>query len=366
MNPATPSIFGVLIRYVPLLLVPVGLLMDQWHVNPQWVFVVTALAIIPLAQWMGTSTERVSEHYGTGVSSLLNASLGNGPEIIIGYFALKAGLVDVVKASITGSILANLLFGLGIALISSGLRHPNRFVRYDLDAFKVHGSLLLLAISGLIVPAMFDLSTGSEDEISLEISVILLLVYLVTLIMTFFPDRPRSDTDDALEIVHIEHEVDRSHPQWGRLQAISALIVFTGLLAYTSEVMTRAIEPTAQAMGQSPIFMGVFVLALLGNAAEFMVSIRFARTGQLQLAFAIFMGSSTQMALFVAPLLVFIGLHHGLDMNLLFSPYEIAALVMTVAVITSVLNTGKVKPGTGLILIALYVMLGVGFLTAKV
>lgn len=358
--------FGYLTRYGALLLVPLGLIMDQRGVNPQWVFVVTALAIIPLAQWMGTSTERVSEHYGTAVSSLLNASLGNGPEIIIGFFALKEGLVDVVKASITGSILANLLFGLGVALIASGLRHPNRFVHYDLDAFKVHGSLLLLAVAGLIVPAMFNLSTGSEDEISLEISVILLLVYLITLIMTFFPDKPKSDVDDALEIVQIEHVVDRVHPKWGRLHAIAALIFFTGLLAYTSEVMTRAIEPTAQAMGQTPIFMGVFVLALLGNAAELMVSVRFARSGQLQLAFAIFLGSGTQMALLVAPLLVFIGLYRGLDMNLLFSPYEIAALVMTVAVIISVLNTGKVKPGTGLILIALYFMLGVGFLTAKV
>ena len=347
-----------------LALIPVTFYLDRVGAEPLYIFIGSALSIIPLSKLIGESTEALAFYMGPTVGGLLNASLGNAPEIIIGYFALKQGLVDMVKASITGSIIGNLLLGLGLSLLTCMKRGINRKIVFDLDSFRGHSGLLALAIFGLVIPDVFDFSTDSEREISLEISILLFAVYLISVVITFLPERPTTDGDDALEIVRIDSSNDEEEPSWSRNTAFIILALVTLILTYISEIMTGSITPATASSGLTPMFLGVFVLALLGNASELMNAIRFSSNDKLELALGITMGGSAQMALMVAPTLVFLGLYHGQSMNLLFTKYELISLIMTVVAVTSFLSGGKVRPRAGLALVTLYVMLGLGFFYA--
>ena len=345
-----------------LALVPAGMVMDAMEVNAIYVFLVSALSIIPLGKRIGEATEVLSDYLGPTLGGLLNATLGNAPEIIIGYFALKQGLVDMVKASITGSILGNLLFGLGLAILASGRRHRNQFLRYDNDALQVHIGLLRLAMFGMIIPAVFDFSTDSEKEISVEISSVLLGIYVMSIVATFFPDQPSSDSDDDLEIMRMDEVTEEPEASWSRQKALVILASATIALAFMSEMMTDSITPFASKLGFTPVFMGVFLMALLGNAAEMMNAVGFVlKRDQLDLALAVMLGASSQMALMVAPTLVFLGMYLGKSMNLLFSNYELLAIIMTVTTVSDIIAKGRMKPKVGIIFIALYMMLGIGF-----
>ena len=343
-----------------LIFIPLGLTLAWFQANPLLVFVASALAIIPLAGLMGDATESLARFLGPTLGGLLNATLGNAPEIIIGFFALKHGLVDMVKASITGSILGNLLFGLGVSIVAGGLRAPKQKLVFDAESSRVHAGLLMMATFGLIIPAVFDFSTNTEREISLEIAVILFLVYLVSVAFTLTMASPDAETNTgAVEHKHSESEEEESG--WGRNQALAILAVVTVGLAVMSETMTDALDPAAKAMGFTPLFAGVFLLALVGNTAELINSVRFARQNQLDLSLGITVGGSTQMALLVAPLLVFFGLAIGQPMNLLFSQFELIAIILTTYAVMTILQNGFVRWAAGATLVALYLMLGVGF-----
>lgn len=307
---------------------------------------------------MGDATEALAHFLGPTLGSLLNATLGNAPEIIIGFFALRHGLVDMVKASITGSILANLLFGLGISIIAGGLRAPQKKMAFDRDATQLHGGMLLLASFGLIIPAVFDVSTNAEREISLEIAIILFLAYLCSVALTL--TKPAPDAQEDTGAMH-HQQAEAEGTSWGRNRALAILAAVTVALAVMSEIMTDALDPAAKSLGFTPLFAGVFLLALVGNTAELINSVRFARNDHLDLSLGITIGGSTQMALLVAPLLVFFGLSIGQDMNLLFSQFELVAIILTTYAVTSILQFGVVRWGAGVFLIALYLMLGVGF-----
>lgn len=344
-----------------LVMIPVTFLLERYQADSIWICLTSALAIIPLARLMAEATEALSDFLGPTAGGLLNASLGNAPEIIIGYFALKQGLIDMVKASITGSILGNLLCGVGLILLSRLPTDQDRSVHYDLDVFKVHCGMLVLATFGLIIPAVFDFSTSSEKEISLEISVVLFLMYLQTVASTFFSRGPIQGVDDELEILRLEDERLNSNQAGSPLTALLSLTFVTFLLALMSERMTDGLDPAAQKLGLSSVFVGVFLLALLGNVADLLNVVRFARKGKVDLAMGIMLGSSSQMALMVAPCLVFLGVLFGVEMNLLFSKYELLAVIMTVTAVSSFLSSGKVKPRVGFSFVALYGMLGIGF-----
>lgn len=345
-----------------LLLIPVTFVLDRYEADPLWVCMAAALAIIPLARLMGEATEALSDFLGPTAGGLLNATLGNAPEIIIGFFALQKGLVDMVKASITGSMLGNLLCGIGLILISRLSKDQDHSVQYDVDNFKVHCGMLILATFGLIIPAVFDFSTFSEKEISLEISIVLFLVYLQTVVSTFLTKGPIQSVDDEFEIFRDEDERLNPPSRSGSvLIALSRLALVGVLLAVMSERMTDSLEPSAHKLGLSSVFVGVFLLALLGNVADLINVVRFARKDKLDLAMGVMLGSSSQMALMVAPCLVFFGVFGGVEMNLLFSKYEILAVIMTVTAVSSFLSSGKVKPRVGFTFLALYGMLGIGF-----
>jgi Ca2+:H+ antiporter len=347
-----------------LVLIPITILLDKNGASPLVIFFVSALSIIPLSKMIGESTEAIAYYLGPTVGGLMNASLGNAPEIIIGYFALKEGLVDMVKASITGSIIGNLLIGLGLTFLAVGTKTKGRFITFDLASYRVHNGLLTLGIFGLIIPDVFDFTTDTEREISLEISIILLVVYILSVAATFLPKTPDSDTDDALELLRIDKDHPEEPPKWSRNKAFLILTVVTIALADMSETMTGSVTPATAQIGLTPLFVGVFLLALLGNASELINGVRFARNDQLELSLGIFLGGGAQMALLVAPALVLLGIYHGQNMNLLFSKYELVALIMTVIAVTSFLSSGRVKPGVGVAFMTLYIMLGVGFFYA--
>jgi Ca2+:H+ antiporter len=349
-----------------LVFIPIGIALTWFQVNPLLVFAASALGIIPLAGLMGDATEALARFLGSTLGGLLNATLGNAPEIIIGFFALKHGLVDMVKASITGSILGNLLFGLGISIIAGGMKAPRQNMVFDGETARVHSGLLLMATFGLIIPAVFDFSTNTEREVSLEVAVILFLVYLTSIVFTLtMGSAPDAETNSGE--AHDKHsKPEAEETGWSRNQALAILAAVTVGLAVMSEIMTDALDPAAKSLGFTPLFAGVFLLALVGNTAELINSVRFARQNQLDLSLGVTVGGSTQMALLVAPLLVFFGLAIGQNMNLLFSQFELIAIILTTYAVITILQNGFVRWGAGGFLIALYLMLGVGFYYAPV
>lgn len=338
-----------------LAFIPIGIGLAHFEANPLLVFLAAALSIVPLAGLMGDATESLSRFLGPTVGGLLNATLGNAPEIIIGFFALKHGLVDMVKASITGSILANLLFGLGVSIVAGGLARPKEPLGFNVESARLNGALLILATIGLIVPAAFDFSTASEREISLEVSIVLFVAYLISVASTLSRGAPDAEADVG------EALADEAEEGWSRNKSLGILAVVTVGLAVMSEIMTDALEPAAGAMGFTPLFAGMFLLSLVGNTAELINSTRFARRGMLDLSLGITVGGSSQIALLVAPLLVFFGLAIGQDMNLLFTKLELIGLILTVYAINNVLQAGTVWWSAGCFLIAVYLMLGIGF-----
>jgi Ca2+:H+ antiporter len=268
---------------------------------------------------------------------------------------LKHGLVDMVKASITGSILGNLLFGLGVSIVAGGLKNPKQALHFDVEGARINAGLLMLATIGLIVPAVFHFSTDSEHRISLHVAVVLFLAYLLSVYNTLTKPAPDAGADTGHAEPAEEGEV------WSRNKALTILAAVTVGLAVMSEIMTDALDPAAKSMGFTPLFAGVFLLALVGNTAELINSVRFARQGQLDLSLGITVGGSAQIALLVAPLLVFFGAAIGQDMNLLFSQFELVAIILTVYAIINIFLGGTVRWMAGGFLIAVYLMLGIGF-----
>ena len=345
-----------------LLFIPVAVGLNRFDAHPLVVFIASALAIVPLAKLIGDATEVLAALLGPAKGGMLSAALGNAPEIIIGLFALKKGLVDMVKASITGSLVGNLLFGMGIAMFAGGLRFPR--LAYDTRVTRVHSDLLMLAMFGLIVPAVFHLSATSEREISLEIAMVLFLVYLASVVYTLHSENTSTDAPAPTETDQAGTEARENVPEPGsrsRNKAIGVVTVATAGLAVMSEILTDAIGPAAAGLHLTPLFAGIFLLALVGNAAELFAAVRFARANQLDVSIGMTVGASTQTALLVAPILVFAGFLLEQDMNLLFSTLELVAIVMSIAVIQRTANSGTATWLEGLVLIAVYLMLGFGF-----
>ncbi len=339
-----------------LLLIPLALGLSAFDADPVLTFFVSALTVIPLAQWLGDATEELAHDLGPSLGGLLNATMGTIPDIIIGIFALRHGLVEVVKAAITGSIVGNLLLGLGLAILLGGHRHP-RGLRFDQTATHFLGGLMLLATIGLMIPAIFDFSTVTETEISLEVSVVLAATYALSVIFTL--TSPPDEVD--MSLLHAAKAPNPLMPRRRRGLVILVLVLATTLLALMSEVLTEAVEPAAKVMGLTPVFTGIFLLAPVGGAVELINAVRFARRDKLDLALATTMGSGTQMALLAAPCLVFTGLALGQPMNLLFGEFQVVAILLAMAAVNNVLNIGRVRWISGAKLIAVYAMLGIGF-----
>jgi len=341
-----------------LVFIPIAVALDWYGISPVAVFIASALAIIPLAGLMGRATEQLSTYVGATIGGLMSASLGNAPELIISGFALKEGLVDVVKASITGSILGNLLFSLGLSMIIGGWGRQRQ--RFNQTVAGVSGGLLFVAAIGLLIPALFNFASGQEREVSTEIAVVLFLAYILSLVFTLKTHRQLIERTPS-EFGAGEEQGEVQGGQWSMRRAIAMQAGVTVLIAVMSEILVGSIEPASASLGFTPIFAGVIFLALVGNASEAMNAVRFAKKDLMDLSFGIAVGASTQVALFVAPALVFLGYLIGQPMDLHFTFFEIIAIVLAVAIVSRLTSDGECHWMEGVMLVAVYLMFAIGF-----
>jgi Ca2+:H+ antiporter len=343
-----------------LLFVPAAIVLELVHANPTAIFVTSSLAIIPLAGWMGRATEHISEKLGEGIGGLLNATFGNAAELIIALMALRAGLFDVVKASVTGSIIGNILLVLGLSLLAGGLKFSKQ--RFNPAAAMIGSTMLALSAIGLLLPAVFHLLVRGkagvkEQNLSLEIAIVLFITYVLSLIFTL---KTHAHLYVGEQLDKEEEEAIGTHG-WSQARSLIILLVATGLVALMSEFLVGAVEAASHALGLTDIFVGVILVAIIGNAAEHSTAILMAMKNKMDLALNIAIGSSMQVALFVAPVLVFVSYLFGKPMDLLFTPLEVIAVTVSVAVVALIAQDGESNWLEGVLLLAVYTILGLTF-----
>ena len=339
------------------LFVPVTIVLELLKADHLAVFISAGLAIIPLAGMLGRATEHLTTHVGAGVGGLLNASLGNAAELIIALVALREGLHDVVKASLTGSILGNILLVLGVSMLAGGLKYERQ--KFNQTAAGMGASLLLLAAVGLIIPALFhftaaDRGVAIERELSLEISIVLFTIYIMSLVFSL-----RTHKHVYVEEGH--NGSDLVDKPWSRLESITVLTVVTVLVAVMSELLVGALDHAAKTLGLTQLFVGVIVVALVGNAAEHSTAVMVAMKNKMDLALGIAVGSSLQIALLVAPILVFASYLFGTPLDLIFTPFEVAAVTISVLIVGFVSMDGESHWMEGVMLVGVYAMLAIAF-----
>jgi Ca2+:H+ antiporter len=318
------------------------------------VFIASCLAILPLAGWLGWATERLAARLGEGVGGLLNATFGNAAELIIAFVALRAGLYDIVKASIVGAIVGNILLVLGAAMLAGGWNRPEQ----RFNPAGARATMLTLAAIALILPAAFQTAAGTTVEglsgLSIAISIVLLIVYALYLGFTLV-------THFSLFVgLYVPGEKEAA-VSVGRAAAVLALA--TAGIAWMSEILVGAVEPAAHALGLSDVFVGVFVVAIIGNAAEHASAITAALKDRMDLSLSIAIGSSVQIALFVAPILVLASLFlsGGTPMNLAFRPGLVLIILLSVLITGQVAGDGRSDWLKGVQLLAVYVVLALTF-----
>ena len=344
-----------------LIFVPVAIGLE--HFAPErylLIFLASALAIVPLAAWMGHATEQLATRMGEGVGGLLNATFGNAAELIIAFAALRAGLHTVVKASLIGSIVGNILLVLGAAMLAGGLRHKEQ--HYNVAGARSQATLLTLAAIALILPAAYRSAVGADAPetgvLSVAIAGVLLAVYAANLVYSLV-------THAKLFTGSHEAEAPAHESAWSTGRAAGVLATATAAIAWMSEILVGAIEPSAETLGLNDAFVGVFVVAILGNAAEHATAVTAALRNRMDLALSIAIGSSVQVALFVAPLLVLASLAVGpTPMDLAFSGGMVLTVLVAVLITGQVAGDGRSDWLKGVQLLAVYVILGLAYFFA--
>lgn len=344
-----------------LVFVPAAFILEFTHAKPILVFAASALAIIPLAGLMGKATEHLAEKLGEGIGGLLNATFGNAAELIIAVMALRKGLYDVVKASLTGSIIGNVLLVFGLSAIAGGLKYPVQ--RFNKTAASLGTTLLMLSAIALVIPAIFHtIATGTgaavENEISLEISIVLIICYVLSLIFSL-------RTHKHLYVSDLDAEAEQAAGThgWSQKKSVTVLLVATLFVAVMSEFLVGAVEEAAHALHMSDVFVGVILVAIIGNAAEHSTAVLMALKNKMDLALNIAVGSSIQVALFVAPTLVFLSYLIGGrgPMDLRFTTFEVLAIGISVFTVSQISQDGESNWMEGVQLLAVYIILGIAF-----
>ena len=340
--------------------------------NPTVLFIVACIAIIPLAGWMGKATEHLAEHLGQGIGGLLNATFGNAAELIIALFALSKGLDGVVKASITGSIIGNLLLVLGLSLLSGGVKFKTQ--KFDKTAAGVSATALTLAAIALLIPTIFHLvaaqvpvasggwTPAKEQNLSLAIAIVLIATYAFTLYFSLVTHKNLfigEARQGAAQEVGREEEAAGDH--WSKKKAIIALLIATAFVAMISEFLVGAVEAARESLGLTEVFVGVIVVAIIGNAAEHSSAILMAMRNKMDLSLGIALGSSLQIALFVAPVLIFASYFFGKPMNLEFTIPEVVAVFGSILIVEQICSDGESNWMEGVQLLSVYAILGILF-----
>jgi Ca2+:H+ antiporter len=350
-----PSLYWLLV-FVPISLVA-QFVLDQ----PVVVFLASCVAIVPLAGLIGLATDQLAQRSGPTVGGLLNATFGNVTELIIGILLVWAGEFEVVKASLIGSILGNLVLVLGAAYLVGGLRHREQ--RFDSRAARLHSSSLLLAIAGLVMPAVFVQSfqhetSAQKEVISLVVAAVLIVLYVSALVFTL--GRRTSRTRRASVVV--APPVPLEAPQWSMRRAVIVLLAAAVAVGVESELLVHTLEPTLAALHLPKVFVGLFVIAFIGNVAEHASAVVFALRDKMDIAIEICFSSSTQIALLVAPLLVFISLLSSRHMDFVFIPIEVVAVTLATLIVSVIAVDGRSHWLEGAQLLGVYVILAVSTL----
>ena len=347
--------------------IPIAIILELTHASATAIFLTSAAGVIPTAALMGRATEELAIRSGPGIGGFLNVTFGNAPEIIIAFFALKEGLQEVVKASLVGSILGNVLLVMGAAMLVGGLKRERQF--FDRTAAGVQSFMLLLACVALVMPAILELVLGEDlpsptdvakefptdlERLSLGVALVLIATYVAGLVFSLKTHK------DLFNPAHGED--DHAGDPWSVRKAVTMLAIAGVAVGVLSEILVGSITEASESIGLSPFFVGVIVVAIVGNAAEHWVSIYFAAKNKMDLAVNIAIGSSAQIALFAAPLLVLISFFVGdFPMALVFNGLELGAILLAVLVANQATHDGESTWFEGLQLLSVYVVVGLTF-----
>lgn len=335
-----------------LVFIPIAAILDFVDASPVAIFLTAAVAILPLAGEIGHATEDLALRSGPRIGGLLNATFGNLTEMIVAFFLILKGELEIVKASLTGSIIGNVLLVLGLSFLLGGWKRTEQ--QFSRAAVGLYTGTLVIAVVGLLMPALFALSpegTHAHNEtVSLGVASVLIAVYALGMIFSF-------RTHKSMFSPVLSDET----PRWSFRTAFALLALATAAVAYMSEVLVSALEPAVQTLGMSKLFVGLIVVPIIGNAAEHASAVVMAMKDKMEVAVEIAIGSSTQIAVFVAPVLVFVSLALGHPMDFVFSPPEIAAVAVATAVLSFIALDGRSNWFEGAQLLATYLILAISF-----
>lgn len=340
-----------------LLVLPLAVLAEASHWGELWVFTLSAVGLIPLAGYLGEATEALAVHTGARIGGLLNATLGNAAELIITIIAIREGLLELVKASITGSILGNLLLVMGMAFLLGGIR--NGIQTFHQRTASRNAILLILAVLALLIPSVLSHFMGAETSVrveafSLAVAGVMILLYALALLFSF-------QMNKASPISHKPSEAVGAAAHWTVRKSVGVLALSTLGVVVLSEMLVGAVEPVVASLGVSEFFLGIILIPIIGNVAEHLVAVTVAMRNQIELSVEIAISSSLQIALFVAPVLVLLSLFLGHPLQLIFNQFELLALIAGILITALVSADGESNWLEGAELLAVYVILGVAF-----
>jgi Ca2+:H+ antiporter len=364
--------------YFLLIFTPIAIVLDFINTDHIVMFVIASIALIPLAKLIGDSTEHLSLHYGATLGSLLNVTFGNAAEIIIAVVAINAGLIDLVKASITGAILGNILLIFGLSILAGGIRYKEQY--FSRENVGLQSSMLFLAIIGLAIPTILTntlntegTNTGIESQLNIQIlsdilALLLLAVYIAGIIFTFFTHKHLFTTQphfnhkkDQKEVDGLREEEHRSTKTWSKRKSFLLLgLSMAGVIAI-SEILVSSVEVTAGQFGFGELFVGAIIIGIVGNAAEHSSAIVLARKGKIELSIGIAAGSGTQIALFVVPVLVIAGIIMNQPFSLVFTLFELVTIFLAAIILNLISHDGKSNWFEGILLTFVYVIIAIGF-----
>lgn len=347
--------------YILLIFAPIAAALEFAHADHLVLFVISAIALIPLAKLIGDSTEHLATHYGPTAGSLLNVTFGNAAEIIIAVTAISAGLLDLVKASITGAIIGNILLILGLSVIVGGFRYKEQ--SFSRENIGTQSSMLFLAIIGLAVPTILASTILSPSEnqgqvqlLSDALAIILLIVYILGIVFTFVTHKHLFTPPETAEDIQESHGT-----HWSKKKSFLLLAASMAGVIVVSEILVASVETTGEELGFGQLFVGAIIVGIVGNAAEHSSAILLARKGKMELSIGIAAGSGTQIALFVVPILVFAGIAMGQPFTLVFTLLELATIFLAAIILNLIVHDGRSNWFEGVMLTAVYIIIAIAF-----
>ena len=342
-----------ILKYM-LIFIPISFIAKFMNASGSIMFILSCLSIIPLAGLIGEGTEEISFYSGPKIGGFLNGTFGNATELIISFFALKQGLFDVVKSSIAGAVIGNILLVVGASMLAGGLKYKTQ--KFNQKVTEVSSSMLLFAVLGLSIPALFthtvdpSLLNTRYEGLSVFVAVIMILIYILSLYFSFSTHKD----------IYSSTKEEENHAKWSLNKSILVLIISTVLIAIESEFLVNGIESITESLGWSQFFVGIILIPIIGNAAEHSTAIVMARKDKMDVALEIAIGSSLQIILFVAPVLIFLSLLFT-PMSIVFNEFELIALIASVLIANRVSHDGESNWLEGVQLLAVYLIIAASF-----